>query len=135
MNIVKEKLQAGETVIGTTASANSETAFLANSGFDFLLFDTQHSTDDIKGLRRPLASMRGKPAIPILRVGDNRPDQICYALDIGAKGIIVPMVSIARRKPPTWCNGVNIPLRASGAQLACGVNGANSKITANTWTR
>jgi len=93
MNIVKEKLQAGDTVIGTTASANSETAFLANSGFDFLLFDTQHSTDDIKGLRRPLASMRGKPAIPILRVGDNRPDQICYALDIGAKGIIVPMVN------------------------------------------
>ncbi|TFH17717.1 hypothetical protein E4H04_04525, partial [Candidatus Bathyarchaeota archaeon] len=32
-------------------------------------------------------------AIPIIRVGDNQQDQICYALDIGAKGIIVPMVN------------------------------------------
>jgi 2-keto-3-deoxy-L-rhamnonate aldolase RhmA len=40
-----------------------------------------------------VAAMRRRKAIPIIRVGDNRPDQICYALDIGAKGIIVPMVN------------------------------------------
>ena len=105
MNRVKDMLNAGETAIGTTASATSDTRFLANSGFDFLLFDTQHSTDTIKGLQRPLAAMRGADAIPIVRVGDLRPDQICYALDIGAKGIVVPMVNTKEEAQDMvqWC--------------------------------
>ncbi len=93
MNRVKDMLRAGQTAVGVTASPASEVAFLADSGFDFVLFDTQHSPVEIKDLQAPLAAMRGKAAIPLIRVGDNRPDQICYALDIGAKGIIVPMVN------------------------------------------
>ena len=93
MNRVKDMLKAGDTAVGTTAGANSEVRFLAGSGFDFILFDTQHSTDDIKGLARAVSATRGAQAIPIVRVGDLRPDQICYALDIGAKGIVVPMVN------------------------------------------
>ncbi len=93
MNAAKDRLKAGETVIGATASVNSEVGFLAESGFDFLLFDTQHSPVEIKQLQPQLQAMRGKSAVPIVRVGENRADQICYALDIGAKGIIVPMVN------------------------------------------
>lgn len=93
MNHVKDKLKSGETAIGTTVSIDSEVRFLANSGFDFLLFDTQHAPVEIKELRAALSAMRKRNAIPIVRVGDNRPDQICYALDLGAKGIIVPMVN------------------------------------------
>ncbi len=37
--------------------------------------------------------MKGKKAIPVIRVGANDQAQVCYALDIGAKGIIVPMVN------------------------------------------
>jgi 4-hydroxy-2-oxoheptanedioate aldolase len=105
MNHVKDKLKAGKVVVGTTASAGSEVRFLANSGFDFLLFDTQHSPDDIKGLGMPVAAMRRRDAIPIIRVGDNRPDQICYALDQGAKGLIVPMVNTAEeaKSMVRWC--------------------------------
>jgi 4-hydroxy-2-oxoheptanedioate aldolase len=93
MNLVKDMLKAGKTAIGTTASVESEVRFLAESGFDFLLFDTQHSPVEIKALQGPVAAMRRRTAVPIIRVGDNRPDQICYALDVGAKGIIVPMVN------------------------------------------
>ncbi|MEM7078249.1 MAG: aldolase/citrate lyase family protein [Pseudomonadota bacterium] len=93
MNRVKDLLRAGEVVVGTTAGVGSEVRFLANSGFDFLLFDTQHSPDELKQLGAPLAAMRRREAIPIVRVGDLRPDQICYALDAGAKGVIVPMVN------------------------------------------
>ena len=81
MNLVKDMLKSGETAVGTSASVNSEVGFLADSGFDFLLFDTQHSPVEIKDLRPQLSAMRGKKAIPIIRVGDLRPDQICYALD------------------------------------------------------
>ena len=93
MNLVKDMLKSGKTVIGTGANIRSETDFLVNSGFDFLQFDTQHTPVEIKALGPQLANMRGGQAIPIVRVGDNHQDQIYYALDIGAKGIIVPMVN------------------------------------------
>jgi 2-keto-3-deoxy-L-rhamnonate aldolase RhmA len=93
MNIVKDMLKAGKTAIGTTASLNSPVEFLADAGFDFILFDTQHSPVEIKELQHQLQAMKGRRAIPIIRVGANVQDQICYALDIGAKGIIVPMVN------------------------------------------
>lgn len=93
MNHVKEVLLSGKTAIGATASPNSETRFLASAGFDFLLFDTQHSPVEIKDLGSAIGAMRGRAASPIVRVGENRADQICYALDAGARGIIVPMVN------------------------------------------
>jgi 2-keto-3-deoxy-L-rhamnonate aldolase RhmA len=93
MNSVKGMLKAGKTAIGTTASINSPVGFLADAGFDFILFDTQHSPVEIKELQPQIQAMKRKRAIPIIRVGANDQDQICYALDIGAKGIIVPMVN------------------------------------------
>lgn len=93
MNIVKDMLKAGKTAVGTSASLTSPVEFLAKAGFDFLLFDTQHTAVGIKELEPQIRAMKGKRAIPIVRVGANDQDQICYALDIGAKGIIVPMVN------------------------------------------
>jgi len=105
MNAVKDMLKAGKTAVGTTASVNSDIAFLADSGFDFILFDTQHSPVEIKDLQPQVAATAGKKAIPVVRVGDNRPDLICYALDIGAKGIIVPMVNTGEEAANMvqWC--------------------------------
>ena len=93
MNIVKDMLKAGKTAVGTEAFPTTPVGFLADTGFDFILFDTQHTAVEIKELRHQLQAMKGKKAIPIIRVGDNYQNQICYALDIGAKGIIVPMVN------------------------------------------
>ena len=93
MNTVKDMLTAGKTAIGTTASVKSPVDFLADSGFDFILFDTQHSAVEIKELQYQLQAMKSKKAIPIIRVGANDQALVCYALDIGAKGIIVPMVN------------------------------------------
>ena len=120
MNHVKDMLKSGETVIGTTASVNSEVGFLAASGFDFLLFDTQHSPVEIKALQAQLSAMRGRNAIPIVRVGDNRPDQICYALDIGAKGIIVPMVN-TREEAADMVNYCRYPFE--GVRSSAGMRG------------
>ena len=57
--------------------------FLAGSGFDFLLFDTQHALVEIKELGPCIRSMGGREGVSIVRVGENRADQICYALDQG----------------------------------------------------
>ena len=105
MSIVKDRLRAGKTVIGTTASVGSPVEFLADAGFDFILYDTQHSPVEIKELQHQLQAMKGRRAIPIIRVGANVQDQICYALDIGAKGIIVPMVNTKEEtvNMVKWC--------------------------------
>jgi 2-keto-3-deoxy-L-rhamnonate aldolase RhmA len=105
MNNVKNILKTGKTAIGTTGSLSTPVDFLADSGFDFILFDTQHDAVDIKELKNQVQAMKGKKAIPIIRVGSNDQAQICYALDIGAKGIVVPMVNTREEaaKVVQWC--------------------------------
>ena len=93
MNVVKNLLKSGQTVIGATASPSGDMAVLADSGLDFLLFDTQHAPVEIKQLYPSIQAMRGKKAAPIVRVSANNADLICFALDAGARGIIVPMVN------------------------------------------
>jgi len=92
---VKEMLRSGQTVVGTTATVGSDMNFLGDSGYDFLLFDTQHAPVDVKQLGPTVQALRGKSATPFIRVSDNRADVICFALDAGARGIIAPMVNNA----------------------------------------
>lgn len=93
MTTIKDRLKAGKTVVGTAGSIATDVAVLADAGFDFLIFDTQHTPVEIKQLKPGLDAVRGKKATPIVRVSDNRPDLICFALDLGARGIVVPMVN------------------------------------------
>ena len=94
MNTVKDVVRSGKVVVGTTAGPDVNTAgFLADADFEFLLFDTQHSTAQPKELGPAIAAMKGKKASPVVRAGDNRPDLILNAMDAGARGIIVPMVN------------------------------------------
>ena len=93
MNALKDLLTSGKTVIGTAGSPSVDTGMLADAGFDFLLFDTQHSPVETKQLYPAILAMRGKKTAPIVRVSSNRADLICFALDAGARGIIVPMVN------------------------------------------
>ena len=93
MNVVKDLLKSGNTVLGTYGSPSVDTAMLSDAGFDFLLFDTQHSPIETKQLEPSIHAMRGKKTAPIVRVSSNRADLICFALDAGARGIVVPMVN------------------------------------------
>jgi 2-keto-3-deoxy-L-rhamnonate aldolase RhmA len=93
MNAIKESIKSGRTVVGTAGSPNVDVSILADAGYDFLLFDTQHSPWEIKQLQPSIQAMRGKKAAPLVRVAANRADQICFALDAGARGIVVPMIN------------------------------------------
>ena len=72
---------------------NVEVSILADAGYDFLLFDTQHSPWEIKQLQPSIQAMRGKQAAPVVRVAASEAYQICFALDAGARGIIAPMIN------------------------------------------
>src|ERR1700740_1197781 len=93
MNAIKDAIKSGRTVVGTTAGPNVDVSILADAGYDFVLFDTQHSPCEIKQLQPSIQAMRGKQAAPLVRVAANQAYQICFALDAGARGIVVPMVN------------------------------------------
>jgi 2-keto-3-deoxy-L-rhamnonate aldolase RhmA len=93
MNAIKDSVKSGRTVVGTTAGPNVDVSILADAGYDFVLLDTQHSPWEIKQLQPSIQAMRGKQAAPLVRVAANQAYQICFALDAGARGIVVPMVN------------------------------------------
>src|SRR5258708_33406027 len=93
MNAIKDSIKSGRTVVGTAGAPNVDVSILADAGYDFLLFDTQHSPWEIKQLQPPIQAMRGKQAAPVVRVAANEAYQICFALDAGARGIIAPMIN------------------------------------------
>src|SRR6201998_2386494 len=93
MNAIKDAVKSGRTVVGTTAGPNVDVSILADAGDDFVLFDTHHSPLESKQLQPSIQAMRGKQAAPLVRVAANQAYQICFALDAGARGIVVPMVN------------------------------------------
>src|SRR5207253_8887699 len=93
MNAIKDSIKSGRTVVGTTGAPNIDVSILADAGYDFVLFDTQHSAWEIKQLQPSIQTMRGKQAAPLLRVAATQAYQICFALDAAARGIAVPMVN------------------------------------------
>src|ERR1700758_4819426 len=118
MSAIKDSVKSGRTVVGTTAGPNVDVSILADAGYDFVLLDTQHSPWEIKQLQPSIQAMRGKQAAPLVRVAANQAYQICFALDAGARGIVVPMVNTSaeaeaavhacRYFPDTVNNGVVI---------------------------
>lgn len=94
MNAIKESIKAGRTVVGTGGTPHVETTvLLADAGYDFLLFDTQHSPVEVKQMGPAIQAMRGRKAAPLVRVPVNAAHEICFALDAGARGIVAPMVN------------------------------------------
>ncbi len=93
-NTVKTKLAEGRSVVGgTVATADPEIyCAMANAGFDFLWIEMQHSPITYADAARMIWACRDAPAIPFIRVPAATEGDIQKATDIGALGIIVPMV-------------------------------------------
>lgn len=93
-NSVKQKLMDGEPVVGATVSIPDPEVYcaVANAGFDFTWIEMQHSPLTYQDVARMVMACRGAPAIPFIRVPDATEGDIQKATDLGALGIIVPMV-------------------------------------------
>jgi 2-keto-3-deoxy-L-rhamnonate aldolase RhmA len=94
-NKLKKKLKKGEIVFGITLGiGNPEVAdVLGNIGFDYINFDTQHTILSVETIHSMMAAMSYSETTPIMRVVSNDLGQINRALDIGAHGVIVPLVN------------------------------------------
>jgi 2-keto-3-deoxy-L-rhamnonate aldolase RhmA len=92
-NTVKAKLAEGRQVVGGTVSSADVDIYcaMAAAGFDFLWIEMQHSPLTYAQVATMIRACPG-PAIPFIRVPDATEGDIQKAVDIGALGIIVPMV-------------------------------------------
>jgi len=93
-NTAKQKLQRGEQIVGGTVTSSDPDIYcaMANSGFDFLWIEMQHSPLTYQEVARMIWACRGAPAMPFIRVPDSTPGDIQKAMDIGGLGIIIPLV-------------------------------------------
>ena len=62
-------------------------------GFDYFVFDTEHSPLNIYQTQTFMHAMRGDATSPIVRVWWNDIVAIKRALDIGAQGVLVPWIN------------------------------------------
>lgn len=93
-NTVKQKLAEGKQVVGGTITTSDPEVYcaMANAGFDFLWIEMQHSPLTYDQVAKMIWACRGAPAIPFIRVPTPTEGDIQKATDIGALGIVVPMV-------------------------------------------
>jgi 2-keto-3-deoxy-L-rhamnonate aldolase RhmA len=93
-NTAKQKLMEGKPVVGGTIYTSDPNIYcaMAEAGFDFLWIEMQHSPLTYFDVARMIRACKGAPAVPFIRVPDATPGDIQKATDIGALGIIVPMV-------------------------------------------
>ena len=98
-NTVKQKLAEGKQVVGGTVLLPDPDLYcaVANSGFDFTWIEMQHSPLTYQDVARMILACKGASAIPFIRVPDATEGDIQKATDIGALGIILPMVDTVEK--------------------------------------
>jgi 4-hydroxy-2-oxoheptanedioate aldolase len=96
-NGVREKLKAGESTIGCFLGLGSPNVaeLLAHAGYDWLLIETEHNALGPAEVQHMLMAINATNTIPLVRVPSADQVYIQNALDIGALGIMVPMVKTA----------------------------------------
>lgn len=93
-NTVKLKLAAGKQVVGGTVQIGDPDSYcaMANSGYDFTWIEMQHSPMSYQDVAHMIYACKGSSAMPFIRVPDATEGDIQKAVDMGAVGIIIPMV-------------------------------------------
>jgi 4-hydroxy-2-oxoheptanedioate aldolase len=139
-NRFKHAIAAGDLQIGLWCSLCSNIAVdvVRDSGFDWLLIDTEHSPNEIPDVLSQLQACEGGAATPIVRPAWNDIVIIKRCLDIGVQTLLVPYVQNsaeakraveAVRYPTTGLRGVAVASRASRyGRVTDYLKNANSEI-------
>jgi 2-keto-3-deoxy-L-rhamnonate aldolase RhmA len=99
-NPVKQKLLQGGVSIGTFVFEFNTTGIgriAAEAGAEFVLYDMEHTGWSVETIRALLATTRCTSMIPMVRVPAPEYHFIARVLDVGAMGIMVPMVESAEQ--------------------------------------
>jgi 4-hydroxy-2-oxoheptanedioate aldolase len=91
------RLRRREPLVGYWVSSDNPPATerIARAGYDYVCLDVQHGLIDFTGCVRGLTAIDAAGGAGVVRVPSNDAAWIGRALDAGARGIIVPLVSSA----------------------------------------
>jgi 2-keto-3-deoxy-L-rhamnonate aldolase RhmA len=128
---MRERLAAGETLVGTFLGLGSAVAAEAcgSAGLDWVLVDLEHGAAGEESLAPQLLGARAAGVHGLVRVATAERIRACRALDLGAEGVMFPMVdgvaqaracAAALRHSPAGTRGVAGYHRGAGYGLDAG---------------
>ena len=94
-NHVRAKLKRGESSVGTWLTLPDPIAarLMARVGFDWLTVELEHTPTSFETAAQSFAIIAGSGPAPLVRIPVNSIENIKRVLDIGAWGIVAPMVN------------------------------------------
>ena len=95
-NPVKEALLQGGISIGTMVfefNTSGIAHLAAGAGAEFIIYDMEHTGWSIETIRSLMATSRAAEIVPMVRVPATEYQFFARTLDVGAMGLMVPMVS------------------------------------------
>ena len=97
MNPLKSRVLAGEAVLGAFLSLGDSvvTEMVAKVGYDWLLVDLEHGLGTEEKLIHQVQALASTRTEAIVRVENLTPQRIYRALDLGASGVMCPLVNSA----------------------------------------
>jgi 2-keto-3-deoxy-L-rhamnonate aldolase RhmA len=141
-NTIKADVMAGRPVAGAMIFeffSPGMSAILANAGCRFVIYDMEHTGLGFETLKWLFSTCRGLRIEPMVRVPRGEYTWIARALDLGARGVMVPMVESAAqaasiveayRYPPAGRRGAAFGFAHddySGGNVADKISGANAR--------
>jgi 4-hydroxy-2-oxoheptanedioate aldolase len=113
----RRRLAAGETSLGVWLTAGSPVVaeLLGASGADWIIVDAEHSAQTLPDIAQQLRALEASPVFVVVRAPSRDPLDISRLLDLGARGVMVPMIESAEhaaraiaaaRYPPDGRRGV-----------------------------
>lgn len=116
---LKRKLAARSATVGSWLSfpSTEKAEIMARAGFEWLVIDREHSAMSDQDMFRMIQVIDLCGVAPLVRVGSHDPLGVKRALECGAEGVIVPMISnpqearaavSAFRYPPHGTRGVGM---------------------------
>lgn len=123
-NAFLSAIRSGTPQIGLWISlaSNISAEVVADAGFDWVLVDTEHSPNELQTVLAQLQAFAASDTTAIVRPQWNDPVLVKRYLDIGAQGLLFPMVQSAEeaqtavaatRYPPRGIRGVSGTTRAN----------------------
>jgi 2-dehydro-3-deoxyglucarate aldolase/4-hydroxy-2-oxoheptanedioate aldolase len=97
-NPVKQTIKSGGVSIGTMMFEFSTTGIgriAANAGAEFAVYDMEHTGWELETIRMLIATTPRPGLVPIVRIPTTQYHFVSRALDMGAMGIMAPMVESA----------------------------------------
>lgn len=113
-NLVRRRWRNNEPAFGAMLGipAISTAHALSSAGFDWVIIEQQHAYVTEDAIPALLQALELGGTTPFVRIGENDPIGIQRALDLGARGIVAPMVNTRKQAEMVRDNARFPPLGA-----------------------